>query len=461
MKLFIRTLVLLMLLPALAPMLGTVSSVSANTELVPASRLVVPLIDISSGRDTFLLLTNVSRFIRLDRTAFSVSTGTPAVTYANTLGLGVHLEFYDQTCARNDTTVDLTPQDINQLDFLVKPNLTGLLAGGTASSASSGVAGRGFIDIDVRVTPAQLTDPSVQMNTLLGEVVISDFGSDFAFAYPAAASVGSSQTGVAGFIVTRGGGGVDVTWTGRYEPFPPRVFVPAFFAEGTGTGSAAGQVFSTFLAIAAPADGNWSGDSCDAAGACNAEAPGQALPTGTLEGAPIINASGLLFDGCEQQKSQNFSAHFVNNSLGSIFGTTNTDRQFWSAANCTNKIFPGLDSFSGSPVGWVDISNNATVPDPGTTAADLPRGVVGVFFENIIGGGPTGPHAGETVSHVLHLGDASRLWGDPSFIQLANCNFANGGVATCRYSLVDTVCHIDTAPTPSTFLTLAANGCKK
>lgn len=465
MKSFTR--VLLLLLLVVAPVLGVVATASANTELVPASRLVAPFIDISSGRDTFLVLTNVSRFIPLTRTPFSVSTGSPAVTIASSLGWGVHLEFYDQTCSRTDRVVDLSPQDVDQLDFLVNPNMTGVLAGGTASATQSGVAGRAFIDIDVRTVPSQTGDPSVQANVLLGTVVISDFANDFALAYPAASSIGSAQNGIGNTIVTRDGSGTAVTWTGRYEAFPPRVMVPGFFAEGTGTGPNAGQVFTTFWVMAAPADGNWSGiDSNDPNGDLNTgEAPGQGIGDGG-EGGLLISGTGLLFDGCEHSISKPLTAHYLNNSLGAIFGTTNTDRANWTKANCDAGNFPGLDEFSGQAVGWVDFTNNitskgtigSTRPTSSTTGGigvNRKRGIVGVFVENIIGGTP-----------ALHLGDVTRLWGDCSFTgdesvasaTKRTCTNSGGGAtettgSRCQCSLADTVCHLDTAPTPSTFPT--------
>ncbi len=454
-----RMLLLLMLLLAMAPMPGVINSASANTELVPAARLVAPFVDISSGRDTFLLITNISHFLPLTRTPFTFTVGTPAVTIADTLGWGVHLEFYAATCATTSRTIDLSKQDIDQLDLLVSPNLTGQLPGGTATQFQSGVSGRGWVDIDIRRGSAGATDQSVQANVLLGTVVITDFANDFAFAYPMAADIGSAASGLGGVIVRRS---PSILWSGRYEPFPPRLFVPAYFAEGTGTGGIAGQVFSTFLVLAGPADGNWSGvDGGTGAGDANTgEPPGQVIGDGGQGGDLINIPNSLLFDGCEEFADRSLNGHYINASLGSIYGITALDRANWTAANCTAHTFPGLDEFSGQPVGWVDLPNTltskgtntgATRPTLSTTGGigvNRVRGMVGVFLENVVGGTPT-----------LHLGDATRLWGDCSFTQseqvLETCTNSPGlgSSTTCRCSLVDTVCHIDTAQSEGGFPT--------
>jgi len=470
-----RSLVLLLLVLALVPMGGLIDSASANTELVPAARLVAPFVDISSGRDTFLLLTNVSSFLPLTRTPFSFANiGIPGVTISDSLGWGVHLEFYAASCATTSRTIDLTASDIDQLDLLVSPNMVGQLPGGPTTQFQSGVEGRGWVDIDIRRSPAAATDQSIQANVLMGTVVISDFAGDFALAYPMASSIGSAQQGVGGIIVGR----APITWTGRYEPFPPRVFVPAYFAEGTGTGSAAGQVFSTFLVIAGPADGNWSGvDSNDATANGNTgEPPGQVIGDGGQGGDLINIPNSLLFDGCEQRLDRALNGHYINNPLGTIYGAVNLNRANWTVANCTNKSFPGLDELSGQPVGWVDLPN--TLTSKGTTTSSTrpaasstggigvnrPRGMVGVFVESVAGGTPT----------AFKLGDVTRLWGDCSFTQTEsivaegkrNCETSNGistETGDCECSFVDLVCHIDAAASPGSFPTnlsaLPASSC--
>jgi len=458
MRAFTRLMIVMLLVGA--PLLGVMSSASANTELVPASRLVAPFIDISSGRDTFLLITNVSNWLPLTRTAFNIGPiGTPGVTVADTLGLTVHLEFYAANCTTSSRTIDLTPSDIDQLDLLVNPSLIGSLPGKSPATAfESGVAGRGWVDIDIRRAPGLALSQSVQANVLLGTVVISDFANDFAFAFPMAASVGSSATGLGGVIVTRSPA---ILWSGRYEAFPPRLFVPAYFAEGIGTGANLGQVFSTFLAVAAPADGNWSGiDSRDGnATLNNGEPPGLTIGAGGTIGGDLINIpNSILFDGCEEFQDRALNGHFINHSLGSIYSTVSLDRANWTAANCVNHIFPGLDEFSGQAVGWVDLpngllSNNvagrSSAATTGGIGVNRPRGMVGVFVENIVGGTP-----------ALHLGDATRLWGDCAFTQVEQANqpctygeAVGATPVTCACSLVDTVCHLDTAQDPGGFPT--------
>jgi hypothetical protein len=456
---------LLVLLLMAVPVLGMAISASANTEMVPASRLAVPLVDVSSGRTTFLLLTNVSANIPLTNAAFNpYISGTPLITISNAAtlaGINVHLEFYNASCVRTDRNVLLTPLDIDQLD---------LGAGGTGPVMTTHCGtpiGRCFVDIDIRIDPGGNGDPSVQANVLLGTVVISDFTNDFAFAYPAASIIGSAQSGLLGTIVTRDAQGTAVTWTGRYEALPPRVLVPGFFAEGTGTGAQAGQVFTTLLAIAGFADGNWSGVDSGTDGTAtlnNGEAPGQQIPLGNDAGT-LMSFGATLFDGCEQPFSANFSSHYFNNTLGSVWTSTITDRVNWTAANCGQATRPGLDEFSGQPVGWIDLENGTRSASAGTrsststaggTGVNRPRGLAGVFLENVVGGTPT-----------VKLGDATRLWGDCSFTGRestspnTNCQTSNGAAtetAGCQCTLVDTVCHLDSARSPSSFPTNLGGG---
>jgi hypothetical protein len=60
----------LVIFAAIVGLVGPVDRSAANTELTPAARLVAPFFDISQGRDTFLILANVSRWVRLDGTSF-------------------------------------------------------------------------------------------------------------------------------------------------------------------------------------------------------------------------------------------------------------------------------------------------------------------------------------------------------------------------------------------------------
>lgn len=382
---------LLVLLLVATPMMVATDFASANTELVPASRLVAPFVTIETGRSTFLFITNVS-----------------ALNFRNVSGAtgGVHLEFYDKTCARSSTTIELSPKDIDQL------NVTDINAGALTTSKI------GFLDIDVRATSVftdALSATGIRANALMGEVVISDSPSDFALAYPMAASLGSSQsTTVGGTIVTRNASGAATGWFGRYEAYPSRLFVPGFFAEGS-------PVTSTFLAVVSPADGNWHGNGT-VAGA-SSEAPGENLVASS--GTTLISAGALIFDGCEKSVDRPVSGHTLMDTLGTLFGTSAVNRANWTTANCTAGTFPGLDELSGQPVGWIDLPNTSTTVK-GTSGIGRQRGMVGILFEV-----------------QATKGDVSRLWGDPTSVTgQSACTFSigtgggvGGGSTSCPYNL--------------------------
>lgn len=418
MKTFTRWLLALVLVAI--PMMAVVQTASANTELTPASRLVAPFVTIETGRSTFLLITNVQ-----------FATGVPSVqldrTKTSPVG-AVHIEFYDKTCSRSDTVIDLTPGDIDQI------NVTSSIANLPSSI--------GFADIDVRTGSASLANSSIQENVLIGSVVVTDATNDFAFSYPMASSIGSSGVssvsgctgGVAGCtIVTRTVGGDAAAWVGRYEPFPSRIMVPGFFAEGT---DASGRVVSTFLAVASPADGNWYGFAGIGDGV--GEAPGENLAS-IASGGVLINAGTIMWDGCERNTSQPLTGHYVNGSLGSLYGTIKTDRANWTAT--CGVSFPGKDEVSGNPVGWIEFPNASctrasAVPGNRTNTCSTTtqsasvaraRGLVGLFFE-------------QAVSTSSKLGDASRLWGDRTTISSQTGCLTSGGAAltpaACAYSLI-------------------------
>ncbi len=430
----------LVTLGALGLVFGMMAPAFANTNLVPASRLISPFFDISSGRDTFYLLTNVSGNVNLTGAAFGPSS--------NLGPWGVHIEHYGQSCDRIDETDLLTPFDIDQFDLLVNSTVRNSIGSGqaigpvTATATQSGVAGRGWSDIDVRFGSGVLTSStSIQANVLLGTVVITDTVSDFALAFPMASVIGTAFTQkIGGGIVARDANGTATAWTGRYEPLPARLFVPAFFAEGTDTsGSNANQTFSAFLAIAGPPDGNWSGIG-------NGEAPGQDTGRGAIKNMQL---NFLVFDGCEKNVSFNFPSHYVNNTYTALFGA-NTNRSTWTTANC-GITFAGRDELSGQAVGWIDITNTnvscgnsnsacaTNTATPGViNGVGQKRGMVGITIENVT----------QTVGGSLKIGDVTRLWGDPSpwgrvggaFNFSAVCS---SGLGTCDYTLVDRVSHSD------------------
>jgi hypothetical protein len=386
---------LLVLLLVATSMMVATDFASANTELVPASRLVAPFVTIETGRSTFLFITNVS-----------------ALQFRNVSGAtgGVHLEFYDKTCVRSSTTIELSPKDIDQV------NVTDIIAGALSTSKI------GFVDIDVRTT-AVFTDPllasGIRANVIMGEVVIADNVSDFALAYPMAASLGSSistSTTIADrVIVTRNASGAATNWTGRYEAYPSRLFVPGFFAEGS-------PVTSTFLAVVSPADGNWHGNGL-VTGA-NSEAPGENLVAGS--GSTLLTVGTVIWDGCEKNADKPVTGHTLMDTLGNLFGTSAVNRANWTAANCTAGSFPGLDELSGQPTGWIDLPNTSTTVKGGAgTGTARNRGMVGIMFE---------VQAGK--------GDVERLWGDPTSVTgQSGCTFSNpssgvgGGGTACPYNL--------------------------
>lgn len=393
MKTFTRWLLALLLVAT--PMLVALQFASANTELVPSSRLVAPYYDISGSRSTFYLLTNVSTTNLINNAVGSAGA--------------VHVEFYDKTCTRNDTTVDLSPGDIDQLNVVA-----GILPSGST---------RGFSDIDVRASNASLADStSVRVNALLGEVVITDSAADFALSYPMAASLGSSAASAVGStIVTRGTDARALAWTGRYEPFPTRLFVPGFYAEG---GTGAGAILNTILAVVSPADGFWYGGTSDVG-----EAPGQPLagPAGTF----LIDAPGVLvWDGCEHNTSKTLQDHAVIDSLGNLFGTS-VNRTLFPWVSPCGATFAGVDERSGNPVGWIDIPNSSTSRSQtaagSATNSGRVRGLVGVLFESTTVAS-TAPIAG---------GDVARLWGSFTTItSQSSCQDSGGGStgANCSYS---------------------------
>lgn len=432
---------------------GTVAPALANTELVPASRLVAPFLDISSGRDTFYSLVNVSQDVNLNRVIYTTAGGVSRGPW------GVHLEHYGQSCLRVDESTGLTQGDIDQFDLLVDSVARTALGSGqalgpvTASVTQSGVAGRGWTDIDVRFGTGTLTgSTSVQANVMLGTAIISDSVSDFAFAYPMASIIGTSNrpavtpTGAAGAIgariVQRSATGNATAWSGRYEPLPRRAFVPVYFADGVQASS--GETFTSFLVVAGPPDGNWDGSN-------DGEAPGQATGQGAV-GPPNLNLNLIVWDGCERNTSFNYTSHYLNNTYNKLFGLT-TDRSTWQAilpTACPAAFASRDEQLSHQALGWIDIINAAQACDnttnglagcpigPGTgagTGTGQARGIVGISVSNV-------------VSTALHLGDVTRLWGDASpWGDIADDGTAKASICfngvKCQYSLVDEVNHVD------------------
>jgi len=407
MKTFTRWLLALLLVAM--PMMAAIQTASANSELVPASRLVAPYVTnltgsavaaapVAASQATFLILTRVAW----------TGAGSDA---AGAALQPVHLEFYDKDCTRTNRTISLSRGDTDQF------NVTSTIPMAT---------GHGWVDIDVRNGTGSLGDSGIQQNQLVGQVLIADATNDYAFSYPMAASVGSAQLGAGNLITTRNASGNAQAggWTGRYEPWPTRVILPAYFAEQT-----ASPAITGFLAVASPADGNWDGDN-------NGEAPGNNL-SGIAAGTALITAGIQVWDGCEQVISAPKSGHYLSGTLQGLFGAL-LNRTSWSGATspACSAGFPQKDELSGEPVGWVDIPNTSTARSGVLNAADRTRGLVGIFFETSIGTGK--------------LGDASRLWGDRNSItSQTGCTTSNGALVlaqtvptgnalgACLYNIMD------------------------
>lgn len=421
---------------AIAAMLAVVPALAvgtawANTELVPGSRLVAPYWDVTGiaggggDRATLLLITNVSKNANLQRTAVSADqNGMCNLGNGANSKCGVHLEFYDKTCEAVDQAIDLSKWDIDQIDLNVDSDM----------SSPRGLTNKlGWLDIDIRRGEAGQDDASVQANVLMGTVIIGDSGADFAVAYPMASSIGSSNAGIGGNIVTRAGGGLANVWTGGYESFPARVFVPMYFAEGLNYT----QTITSTLAIAGPAQAISGG-----------EAPGQEL--GEVEFADqaiLVDVSVAGFDACENPWSDNLEDHYIIGTLGELFPSSVLAGDY-KTTGCT-LLSADTDRTGTSPFkgGWIDLKNRARGENTsgGVVGADnYPRGLVGVLLQ-------------QATSASTFRSDATRLWGDCSYgnsligfgtvqIDTTVANPTDGSACRPKYSLVEDVNHADIAP---------------
>ncbi len=401
-------------------------AVSANTELIPGSRLVFPYVDITAGRQFFLLITNAS----------------------NTITAPTHLTFYGQNCVRNDQTMVLTPQDVNVVSVNTALGSAGALGAIPAPAGSKQTPndGVGWVDVDVRDVANLRNSPSVRLNALMGEAVMIDTVKNFAFAYPAASSQGSSQafttttavisgntrtvvatTGsTVGTIVTRAtAGDFANAWFGLYETYPSQMLFPAFFAEDLCTASS--PTLSAFIAIAGPAD------------AFRKEAPGSELNSSTGAVTTLVNTSGDVFDGEEHTTSVSGFAHQLNGRLCNVYPTVKARTQYAASGGAS---YATLDSTLGAvnAVGWFNIDNTQATPvGPAPGSATLPnnpdfstsngfdsaarqRGMVGVLFEI---------EAGDLVAGTaVSTGDVLRNWQDPRQISVLNWPCFGNGTST-------------------------------
>src|SRR5574337_1061178 len=387
------------------------SAVFANTELVPGSRLLFPYVDITTGRQTFLLLTNAS----------------------NTITSPTHLTFYGQNCQRNDQTVILTPQDIAAVSVNAALGSAAALPATPASSGSKQTSsdGIGWVDVDVRDSANLRNSPSYQLNALMGEAVIIDTVKDFAFAYPAAAAQGSAQGSFTSTSVVINGntrtistsqiltrataGDFANAWTGLYETYPSQTLFPAFFAEDLCTASS--PTLTAFVSIAGPADG------------FRKEAPGSELNSSTGAVTTLVNSAGDVFDGEEHTTSVSAFAHLLNGRLCTVYPTVKARTQYAASGGAS---YATLDSTLGAvnAVGWFNLDNTQATPTgPAPGSATLPnnpdftttngfdtsarqRGMVGVLFEI---------QASDLVAGTaVKTGDALRNWNDPRQVSVLN-----------------------------------------
>lgn len=398
---------LLVLVAALMAVAGWQTPAWANTELVPGSRLVFPYLDVSSGRETFVFITNAGE-------AF----GTPGTSNPED-PLDVHLEFYSQTCSKTDKAIELTHKDLDVIVVSDSPGQPFFVAGsGTAQQAFAGI---GWLDVDIRdatdelgCSPSSLAGcPSIEYNGLMGMAVILDVTNDFAMAYPAAASQGSSGTGgISGTIVDRTGEFAN-DWEGAYETYPSTIMVPGFFAEDPCTGTPA---LRAFISVVSPAD------------AWRKEAPGADLGNSTV----IVNLDGSAYDGDENGESITAFAHMVNGRLCTVFADVIGTRNEYEFPSDTSS-YPTYDVTNGevNAVGWLELSNTVLSPwgsatqsgfpnpNPNFNSANdfddsiRPRGIVGLLWE-IQNNDLLPTSVGGVANTGLTTADTIRFWADPA-----------------------------------------------
>lgn len=257
---------------------------ATNAELVPGSRIVFPYYDLRPGSTTLLFLTNTG--------------STPA---------SAALEFYDASCARQDTVVGLSAGDIDPLDL-----------GQVISGTVFGSFLQGFIDV------------TAAADVLMGTAVIVNTVADWAIAYNGAPA--RRQT-------------AGVT---PFEPYPTGLFLPAFLTPGPLGG---GVLADGLLILAAP----------------HPTSPGAALPDSPLLDKPI-QASVEIFlqreDGTMTHRSSELSGHYIISPIGAIAGTPSPTLGWLSIRN------HAVDE-SGVPFGLVGLYIQTLVGSTGGSAMTI------------------------------------------------------------------------------------------
>ncbi|MBI2883042.1 MAG: hypothetical protein HYY11_03915 [Candidatus Methylomirabilis oxyfera] len=217
-----------------------------NAELVPGSRIVFPYYDLRPGFATFLFLTNVS--------------STP---------VSVALEFYDTSCARQDTHIDLSARDIDSLDL---PQMI--------SGNASGSFQQGFVDV------------TTSADVLIGTAVVVNMDDDWAITYNGA-SARRKTTG-----------------TTPFEPYPTDLLLPAFLTPGQVGG---GTLADGLLIVAAP----------------HPTRPGGKLPDTPIQASAdiFLRQERTAISGDQHstheviQSSSRFSGHHIILPIGTVAGT--------------------------------------------------------------------------------------------------------------------------------------------
>src|SRR5574337_791538 len=217
---------------------------ATNAELVPGSRIVFPYYDLRPGFSTLLFLTNVS-----------------------TTPVSVALEFYDTSCSRQGTHIDLSGRDIDSLD------LSEMISGNTSTSFL-----QGFVDV------------TADADVLIGTAVIVNMTDDWTIAYNGAPA-------------RRRAGGIT-----PFESYPTGLFLPAFLTPGQLGG---GMLSDGLLIVVAPPT-----------------SPGAELPDKPIQASAEIllrqeqtAASGDRHRPHEMiQLSSGFSGHHLILPIGAITG---------------------------------------------------------------------------------------------------------------------------------------------
>lgn len=284
--------IILILLTLITPSFVRSSPVDAapNAELVPGSRVVFPYYDLRPGFSTFLYLTNVS--------------STP---------VSVALEFYDTSCTRLDTHIELSGRDIDALD------LSEMISNNGSTSFK-----QGFVDV------------STDADVLLGTAVVANVVDDWAITYNGASA-------------RRQAGG-----STPFEPYPTGLFLPVFLTPGLLSG---GVLSDGLLIVAAPHPTRPGGKLQDKPIRASAEIILRQSPTTVNNEHP--RAHELI------QLSSRFSGHHIMQPIGAITGTPSSPTLGWLS------IRNHAADKKGTPIGLVGLYIQTLVGPNSTSAVGI------------------------------------------------------------------------------------------